>query len=329
MLIGFTYDLKDDYLQKGYSIEEVAELDSEETIQAIETALQRCNFEVERIGNLENVIRLLNQGKRWPLVFNICEGVHGITRESQVPSLLEAYNIPTVFSDSLTLAVTLNKDLAKMIVANHNIATPPYYKIEQLNQIETLHLNYPLFVKPVTGGTGLGIDEQAFVRNRGELVTQVSLLLTKLKQPLLVETYLSGREFTVGVVGNAKQAHAIGVMEIVIDQEQRKGIYSYESKQEYKKWVTYQKVEKQIEKECQQIAVDAYRALGCRDAGRVDLKMDERGKIHFLEVNPLAGLNPNDSDLPILANLHEINYQQLLEQIMKSACNRLEIEHEW
>ncbi|NLK49787.1 MAG: D-alanine--D-alanine ligase, partial [Candidatus Cloacimonetes bacterium] len=141
--------------------------------------------------------------------------------------------------------------------------------------------------------------------------------------------YLSGREFTVGIIGTGQRATAIGAMEIVVDKTEQQGIYSYKSKQEYKKWVTYKTIEPEIEKECKKIALDVWKALNCFDGGRVDLKMDGQGILHFLEVNPLAGLNPIDSDLPILAALNGISYQNLIRLIMKNACERLEIKHEF
>ncbi|MFA5513525.1 MAG: ATP-grasp domain-containing protein [Sphaerochaetaceae bacterium] len=329
MKIGLTYDLKEYYLANGYSADEVGEFDGIETIKGIEEALAKCNFTVERIGNIKELVEKLSKGFRWPLVFNIGEGLYGNCRESQIPSLLDAYQIPYVFSDTLALALTLHKDLAKMIVAKHNIPTPSFKTIEDISQIERIDITYPLFVKPITGGTGMGIDENALVYNKEHLEKQIGLLLKKTAQPLLIESFLEGREFTVGIVGSGDRAKVIGVMEIVVNKEKQKGIYSYQSKSEYKKWVSYKKVEMAEYRECEKIAIDSWKALGCRDGGRVDLKMDSNGVVNFLEINPLAGLNPIDSDLPILASLYGISYEQLISLIMKEACIRLNIEHEF
>lgn len=329
MKIGFTYDLKEDYLNKGYSQTQVAELDSIETVEAIAQALKECNFEVDYIGNVENLLTSLASGKRWPIVFNICEGIRGSTRESQVPSILEVYNIPYVFSDSLALAITLNKDVAKSVVAKHKIATAPFCSVNEIEDIDNLALTYPLFVKPNRGGTGMGISHNSIVANKEELILRCEALIANNDNPILIESYLSGREFTVGIIGTGKKASAIGVMEIVVDQSEQQGIYSYKSKQEYKKWVNYKSVEPEIEKECKKIALDVWKVLNCFDGGRVDLKMDGDSKLYFLEINPLAGLNPIDSDLPILAALSGISYQNLIETIMKNACERLEIKHEF
>lgn len=261
MKIGFTYDLKDDYLNKGYSEAEVAELDSIETIEAIAQALRECNFEVDCIGNVENLLNALANGKRWPLIFNICEGIRGTTRESQVPSILEVYNIPYVFSDSLALAVTLNKDVAKSVVAKHKIATAPFCSVNELEDIDNIDLTYPLFIKPNSGGTGMGVNQNSIVTNKDDLIAQVKALLENDENRILIESYLSGREFTVGIIGTGQRATAIGAMEIVVDKTEQQGIYSYKSKQEYKKWVTYKTIEPEIEKECKKIALDVWKAL--------------------------------------------------------------------
>lgn len=329
MKIGFTYDLKEDYLKKGYSQAQVAELDSIETIEGIAQALTKCNFAVDYIGNVDNLLNAITNGKRWPLVFNICEGIRGSTRESQVPSILEIYNIPYVFSDSLALAITLNKDIAKSVVANHKIATAPFCSVNAIEDLKNVDLTYPLFIKPNRGGTGMGISHNSIVTNKEELTLQSNALIANNDNPILIESYLSGREFTVGLIGTGKNATAIGAMEIVVNKTEQQGIYSYKSKQEYKKWVAYKSIEPEIEKECKEIALDVWQVLNCFDGGRVDLKMDGKGKLYFLEINPLAGLNPIDSDLPILAALYGISYQNLIKMIMKSACERLKIKHEF
>jgi D-alanine-D-alanine ligase len=329
MDIGFTYDLKDHYLDNGYSEAEVGEFDTIETINGIEDALSKCNFNVKRIGNIKDLVNRLSEGERWPLVFNIGEGLYGNCRESQIPALLDAYQIPYVFSDTLTLALTLHKDLAKQVVSKYNIPTPPFITIDNIDQINHIDIAYPLFVKPITGGTGMGIDENAVVNDKEQLTKQINYLFQIGVEKVLVETFLNGREFTVGIIGSGDRAKVIGVMEIVVNKERQKGIYSYQSKSEYKKWVSYKKVESKEYEECANVALKSYKALGCCDGGRVDLKMDSNEVVNFLEINPLAGLNPIDSDLPILASLNGISYDQMIASIMKEACIRLKIEHEF
>lgn len=323
MRIGLTYDLKQRYLEDGYAPEEVAELDSHETIDAIDASLLALGFETERIGNVKDLVAALAEGKRWPLVFNIAEGLHGLCREAQIPALLDAYRIPYVFSDSLVLVVTLHKGLAKAVVRDHQVPTADYRVIEHVADLETLDMHFPLFIKPVGGGTGMGIDGNSIVHDASQLREGVQRLLASHGQPVLVETYLSGREFTVGIVGTGDSARVVGAMEIVVDTHSDNGVYSYASKQQYKECASYRNVVGPDAVQCHEVALGAWRALGCRDGGRVDLRMDGSGRVHFLEVNPLAGLHPVDSDLPILASMAGIGYRALLAMIMESAMSRM------
>lgn len=328
MRIGLTYDLKQRYLDDGYSSEEVAELDSHETIDAIDAALRANGFEPERIGNIKDLVDALAAGRRWPVVFNIAEGLHGLCREAQIPALLDAYRIPYVFSDSLTLVVTLHKALAKAMVRQRGVPTADYRLVEREEDIAGVDLPFPLFIKPVGGGTGMGIDGNSIICDTHQLHRQGRRLLAAHEQPVLVETYLSGREFTVGIVGTDKDARVVGMMEIVVDRASDQGVYSYTSKQQYLSCASYHPVAPVIAKECEDVALGAWRALGCRDGGRIDLRMDAQGVVNFLEVNPLAGLHPVDSDLPILARMAGIGYDGLIGLIMASACERIGITRE-
>lgn len=321
--IGITYDLKDDYIKKGYDKELVAELDNIDTINAIDKALQNYGYNTLRIGNFFDLVKFLNSGKKVDYVFNICEGLFSPSRESQVPTILEAYGINYVFSSALTLSISLNKAIAKTIVKSKSVLTPKFHVIYDLEDLEDVDIKYPLFVKPLYGGTGIGISEKSIVKNYSQLEKEVKRQLIEYKEPILIERYLEGREFTVGIIGEGKTARAIGTMEISIDKESDQGLYSYKSKSEYLNYVTYSLSEGRDKERCEKVALDAWRALGCRDGGRMDLKMDSNNNIYFLEVNPLAGLNPNDSDLPILCELNGLSYQDLIDAIMDAFNLRL------
>ncbi|MGI6432613.1 MAG: D-alanine--D-alanine ligase family protein [Sphaerochaetaceae bacterium] len=325
MKIALTYDLKEQYLKEGYSAAEVAEFDSVQTIEALETALEELGFEPVRIGSIFDLVESLAAGQRWPLVFNIAEGLHGLCREAQVPALLDAYRIPYVFSDALTLTITLHKALAKEVVRKCGVVTADWCVVAKEEDLKAVDLPYPLFIKPLGGGTGMGIDDSSRIENATQLQEKVRSLLQQYKQPVLVETYLGGREFTVGIIGNGQSAQSIGVMEIHVAQS---GIYSYQNKQDYVQKVRYSTPEPPIVLACSQVALAAWQALGCQDAGRVDVKMDEKGNVHFLEVNPLAGLHPIDSDLPILCRQNGISYTSLIALIMESALRRLGLQNE-
>ncbi len=323
MLIGMTYDLKDDYLAAGYPPEAVAEFDSLVTIDAIDDSLRLLGYETVRIGNIKALVSFLAQGNRCDLVFNIAEGLHGLCREAQIPALLDAYEIPYVFSDAHILALTLHKGMTKAVVREQGVPTPDYCVIHDEREVEAVKLGYPLFLKPVGGGTGMGISANSIVRDKLALGYVSALLLAEFKQPVLVETYLEGREFTVGITGTGEHARTTGVMEIVVDPSFEQGVYSYKTKQEYLEFATYHLVEGDVAVECEKVALAAWNALGCRDGGRVDLKMDGQGRVNFLEVNPLAGLNPVDSDLPILCRKAGISYHELITRIMDSAILRV------
>jgi len=322
-LVGMTYDLRTDYIREGYSEEETAEFDQPATIEAIEETLQSLGYRTDRIGHVRALARRLVAGERWDLVFNIAEGLRGFGRESQVPCLLDAYGIPYVFSDPLVLALTLHKAMAKRVVRDLGIPTPDFAVVHDVPDIAVVSLPYPLFVKPVSEGTGKGIDAKSIVRDTAELDRRCRFLLETFSQPVLVETYLPGREFTVGIVGTGRRARVIGVMEVLLRESAEKGVYSLQNKEYCEEHVDYRLVAGEEAERVSSVALAAWRGLECRDGGRLDIRADASGAPHFLEVNPLAGLHPTHSDLPILSTLAGISYRDLLRMIMTSAEERL------
>lgn len=323
MKIGLTYDLKSVYLKNGYAEDEVAEFDSEETIEGIEQALNELGHATERIGHFKELAQALLDGKRWELVFNICEGLHGIGREAQVPALLDAYDIPYTFSDPLVLSLTLHKGMTKRVIRDAGIPTAPFHLIESEEDIEKCTLPFPLFIKPVAEGSGKGIGARSVVNDPEELRSESISLLRTYKQPVLVEKLLTGREFTVGILGTGKNARVVGVMEVKISQEAEEQAYSRFIKENYHGRVNYNLVEGAVKAACERVSLDAWRVLGCRDAGRIDLKMDENDVPNFIEVNPLPGINHIHSDLPIMLYLQGWNYKQLIAKIIQSATERI------
>ncbi|HOK39946.1 MAG TPA: ATP-grasp domain-containing protein [bacterium] len=327
MLIGITYDLKEDYLAEGYNEEEVAEFDAVETIDAINQSIQKLGFQTEKIGNVKNLIKKLNEKKRWDIVFNICEGLYGLAREALVPSLLDAYKIPYFFSDPLVLSLTLHKGLTKTIVKYHNLPTPDFIVINSISDLNNFSLDYPLFVKPVAEGTGKGINSNSIVFNKKDLLNISEELLKKFNQPVLIEKYLKGREFTVGIVGNDKNAKVVGIMEIIYKENADKNIYSFKNKKNYLDVIEYKVPEKLISEKCSELALKIYKVLNCKDCSRIDIRCDSDDEPYFLEINPLPGLHPIDSDLPILCSLNKIDYDTLIKMIVKSGLERLKIKY--
>lgn len=320
MKVGLTYDLRSWYTDRGYSMEETAEFDKQETVDALENALKAMGYETEPIGNVFQLIEALAAGKRWDIVFNIAEGLYGDGRESVVPAILDQYRIPYVFSGPVIMGISLNKHIAKLVVAAAGVPVSPGFLINVKEDIEKCKLEYPLFIKPVSEGTGKGITSKSLVHNPDELREMALWILQEFHQPALVEEYLPGREFTVGVAGHGDETVAFGGMEVICADNLP---YSVEVKENYTKYCSYKALDKDIIDECKAVAAGAWKALDAVDAGRVDLKADRHGRICFIEANPLAGLNPVHSDLPILARMYGIEYQQLLELIMKQAVKRI------
>jgi len=323
MTIGLTYDLRDEYLAMGFSEIETAEFDREDTVSSIENALAELGYSTDRIGHIKNLVSRLGRGDRWDLVFNIAEGMYGEGREAQVPAILDAYRIPYVFSGPLVLALTLNKALTKVIVKDAGVATPEHAVVYKRDDIPMVNLPFPLFVKPVAEGTGKGIDPGSVIYNQEQLEKKCGELLDRYRQPVLVEMYLSGREFTAGIVGTGDEAKCIGVIEIILKGNAEEGVYSYVNKEECEERIIYSLTDKDAVNVCSELALKAWKCLRAEDGGRVDIRFDQYGKPYFLEINPLAGMHPKHSDLPILAGLYGIPYIQLMGMIMDSAVQKV------
>ncbi len=323
MLVGLTYDLKDDYLAMGYSLEEASEFDPVETIDAIDGALKELGFETDRIGGIHPLVERLARGDRWDMVFNIAEGIHGLGREAQVPAILDAYMIPYTFSDPAVMGLTLHKGFAKSILRDHGLPTPDFRLVESPDDIDGEGLKYPLFAKPVAEGTSKGITGISLIEDPLRLASVCTTLLEQFRQPVIVEEYLPGREFTVGITGTGQRSRVVAVMEVIFTGEAVDGFYSSFNKANYRGRVAYGLCDDPVATVAGRTALEAWKVLGCRDGGRVDLRCDAHGLPHFMEVNPLAGLNPEVGDLPILCRLAGVPYRQLISSIMESALLRV------
>ena len=323
MKVGLTFDLRSWYLDRGYSMEDTAEFDKMDTVDALEAAIRNMGFDTEKIGNAFQLIESLAAGKKWDLVFNIAEGLYGDGRESVVPAILDQYKIPYVFSGPVILGVSLNKYLTRLIVASAGIPVSPGMLISKPEDVLKCNLQYPLFIKPVSEGTGKGITEKNLLKTPADLKEMAEFLLTRFEQPALVEEYLPGREFTVGIIGTGDNAYAIGGMEIICRDNLP---YSVEFKENYQEFCKYIPMDNDFAEESKHVALEVWKALGGLDAGRVDVKADRKGRICFMEVNPLAGLHPIDSDLPILSGFSGIKYQDLIERIVGSALKRYNLK---
>lgn len=322
MKIGLTYDLRQDYLINGFGEEETAEFDRPDTIEAIEHALQSLKHETDRIGNIMSLTHRLAIGDRWDLVFNIAEGLRGFGREAQVPALLDAYDIPYTFSDPLVLSLALHKGMTKRVIRDLGLPTPDFRVVESISDARAVNLPFPLFAKPVAEGTSKGITAASRITSRKGLISACEALLERYRQPVLVETFLPGREFTVGILGTGTEAAALGVMEVILNKNAEPDVYTYVNKEKCEELVEYRLVNGALAKKLAGTALAAYTGLGCRDAGRVDLRGTANGKPNILEVNPLAGLHPEHSDLCIIAGKIDMGYTELIDAIVSSAMKR-------
>jgi len=326
MKVGLTYNLRKNYTWRADDpIDADAEFDSEVTIEHLSGALQELGHQVVLMGEGEKIFEAL---KREPvdIVFNIAEGFYGRSREAQIPAILEMLHIPYVFSDPLTLALCHDKYLTKQIVAHAGIPTPKSAKISALKDLESLSLDYPLFAKPVHEGSAKGITAESIIQGPDQLTARVEFLLKAYKQPVLLEEYLSGDEFTVAILGNGEEARILGMMQVIVKDQAEKKVYSFRAKEEWKQRVEYMEVAEGMRERIGEVALDAYRVLECRDVGRVDIRCNAQGEPFFLEMNTLPGLRPGHSDLCIIAAMVGMSYKDLIGNILNQALRRYNLE---
>jgi D-alanine-D-alanine ligase len=336
MRVGFTFDSREKYLNGGFSEKDVAEFDRNETIDAIEQALKNNGYKVDKIGSFYQLTSdmlgwdgVCDERPRpfWDIIFNICEGLYGIGREGQVPSFLDAHKIPYVFSDPLTMALTLHKGFTKRLLASYNIPHPKGAVIKNEEGLERFledfdrMFEFPAFIKPIAEGSGKGITDSSKIWSKDELRIEYRKLMDEFKYPILVEEFLSGTEYTVGIIGTGDNARVIGVM----DESFYGGpeVYTYDAKEHYQEYYQNYKLARPGEASiCGMVALSSYVMLGCRDAGRVDVRMDKNNIPNVLDVNPLPDFNPK-SDYAHLAKLSGISYDDLIGRIMSSAISRI------
>lgn len=318
--VGFTYNVKRD----GDG-DEQAEWDPPETIISISNALARQGHIVVHLEATPDLPRVLAEADV-DLIFNIAEGVEGRNREAQVPALCELLGIPYTGSDSATLAIALDKALCKKVLTQHDILTPKFMLMETGRERLDPDLKFPLIVKPNAEGSSKGIGTASVVDNEEDLRDKVASILDRYKQPALVEEYITGREFTVGLLGN-KRPRVLPPMEIRFkDADNQRPVYDYVVKQEWEKHVEYQcpavLTDSQL-KAVEKIARATFQALDCRDFARVDIRMADDGQIYVFEVNPLPGLTPDYSDLVLISKAAGMDYDQLMAEIIVGGLKRL------
>jgi D-alanine-D-alanine ligase len=319
--VGFTYNVK-----RTHNGDEQAEFDPPETIIAISNALARQGFIVVHLEATPDLPRVLAEADV-DLIFNIAEGVEGRNREAQVPALCELLGIPYTGSDSATLAIALDKALCKKVLSQHGILTPKFQVMETGRERLDQDLKFPLIVKPNAEGSSKGIGTASVVDSEEELRLKVASIIDRYRQPALVEEYIHGREFTVGMLGNKRRLRVLPPMEIRFkDAKVSRPVYDYVVKQEWEKHVEYECPARMSEAETraiERVARATFASLECRDFARVDLRMAPDGKIYVFEVNPLPGMTPGYSDLVLISRAAGMDYDQLMAEIMVGGLRRL------
>lgn len=328
MKIGITYNLRETESAPPSLPEDFdEEFDSPATIDSIAGVLEGAGHQVLRLGFGRKLIELLLADPP-DMVFNIAEGLRGRSRESQIPALLEMLSIPYTGSDPLALGLTLDKDLAKRVVASRGLDTPRHLLVEGPRHLEAGDLeglSFPLIVKPAHEGSSKGIRLHSRVENVDGLNEQLRWLFDSYDGPVMAEEFLDGPEFTVGVLGNDPPA-VLGVMMIRHRTLPSKDfLYSLEVKRDWENQVEYlvpPPVPGDLLDSVSGLALAVYETLGCRDVARIDIRLRD-GRPYFLEVNPLPGLSREYGDLVIMARGMSWTYEKLILEILDHASARL------
>ena len=314
--------------------DEFAEWDSPATIAAVESALSHLG-KVVRLEAKEDFPERLRQA-RPDIVFNIAEGFHGVNREAHVPAICEFFGIPYSGSDPFTLSLCLDKARTKETLTFHGIPTPKFTVVEKIEDLEARarSLSLPLFVKPLHEGSSKGITDSNLCWDRAHLLRQTEFLLENYDQPVLVEEYLPGKEFTCAVFGNGDEATVLPIVGMNFESLPKGAlpIYSFDAKFVWDRpenpldiFQCPARITRELQASIERVTLDAFRVLGCRDWARIDVRLDAVGVPNVLEVNPLPGILPDPADnscLPKAARAAGISYDELIQNCLKYAAAR-------
>jgi D-alanine-D-alanine ligase len=313
-------------------MDEFAEWDTWETINAVKDAISLYN-NVTLIEANEEAYNKFREVKP-DIVFNIAEGAFGVSREAQIPAMLDMLQIPYTGSDALTLAICLDKARTKEILSYYKVPNAKFFVADKIQDAENHDLSFPMIVKPISEGSGKGIYASSFVHHKEELKREISRITSEYNQSALVEEFLSGREFTVAILGNNGDAKVLPAIEMRYDKypEGTAPLYSYEAK-----WILDTKendfdvfdcpadITKELETKINKVCIDTYRVLKCRDWSRIDLRLDKNGEPNIIEINPLPGIMPDpteNSSFPKAARAAGIDYNDMINTVLASAVKR-------
>jgi D-alanine-D-alanine ligase len=321
--------------------DEFAEWDSPTTIAAVESALSRLGV-VVRLEAREDFPERLRQ-TRPDIVFNIAEGFHGVNREAHVPAICEFYGIPYSGSDPFTLSLCLDKARTKETLTFHGIPTPRFAVVRKIEDLKAVagKFPFPLFVKPLHEGSSKGITDSNLCFDRSHLFRQTEFLLESYKQPVIIEEYLPGKEFTCAVLGNGADATVLPIVGMNFETLPKGAlpIYSFDAKFVWDRpespldiFQCPARITRELQASVERVTLDAFRVLGCRDWARIDVRLDASGVPNVLEVNPLPGILPDPADnscLPKAARAAGIGYEELIQNCLKYAATRqgVDLDH--
>lgn len=321
--------------QSQIQVDTYAEWDTWNTINAVKEAIE-CFHDVTLVEADHLAYQKLLELKP-DIVFNIAEGYNGVSREAQIPAILDMLQIPYTGSDPLTLAICLDKARTKEILSYHKVPNAKFLIADSLNQTSNLDLKFPLIVKPISEGSSKGIFSSSFVKDAKELTSEVERILNEYNQPALIEEFLPGKEFTVAVIGNGNEAQVLPIVEINYKDfpDDFIPIYSYEAK-----WILDTKenpldvfscpakIDSALEEKIKETVLRAYNVLRCKDWSRIDVRLDADNMPNIIEVNPLPGILPNpeeNSCFPKAARATGLNYNDMINTVLLAAAKRHKI----
>lgn len=336
-------NIKDDSHPKpeGVPPDAFADFDHIETIDSIRAALETDGHQTVFIQADADLPYALRDEKP-DICFNIAEGLGGDAREAQVPALLEMLRIPYTGSRVLANGISLDKTLTKRIWRDRRLPVAPFQEFALGDEPLRTDLEFPLFVKPAREGTGMGVDMKAIVKNEKELRERAQYIIDTYQQPALVETFLPGREFTVGILGRADAKlysrhpdwyekdgfHRFPILELDMTRSVTPLVYSKESKSKEvgeegaPGYVCPAPIEAELEKKLKYFALRAHLLLGALDVSRTDIRLDEQGNPRVMETNTLPGLTPDYSDLCLQSKAEGIRYEDLIVEILYLGASR-------
>ena len=307
------------------------EYDPPHTIELIKHGIEATGHEYVFVEADENLAENIKKAKP-DLVFNRAEGLRGDSRESHVPSILEMLGIHYVGSNVLTTAICLNKAWTKKALLYHGILTPRFYVCQSFQEAEKINKGFPYLLKPNEEGSSIGITEENVVHNKIQLHTKLEQMLREYHQPILVEQFIAGREFSTGLLGRAnKDPEVLAILEIDFSKfPEVGGVFGQRAKtvlDSLDHYVCPAQIPQKLKQTLEQLSRDIWYALDAKDFARIDFRMSSSGELFFLEINPLPGMDfdTEENDLsfyPYMALKTGYSYDELVRRLLESACSR-------